>query len=97
MTAKEALDVLINKIQIDVRCTDDFERDNNCLYRCKVALEKEIAQKPIIEHDAITGEKTYFCPRCRGINISTDCGDPFYDMTLNFCDDCGQAIDWSGI
>lgn len=40
MTYKEALDVLMHQIQIDVRYTTDFERDHSCLYKCKEALEK---------------------------------------------------------
>ncbi len=46
MTDEEALDVLMNKIQIDVKFTEDFNRDYDCLTKCKEALEKRIQKKP---------------------------------------------------
>lgn len=45
MTYEEALDVLMNKIQIDVSLTEDFNRDYDCLTKCKEALEKRIPKR----------------------------------------------------
>lgn len=39
MDYKEALDVLVNKISIDVEHSEDLERDYQCLEKCKEALE----------------------------------------------------------
>lgn len=50
MTYKEALDVLMHQIQIDVRYTTDFERDHSCLYKCKEALEKQIPKSQNMKH-----------------------------------------------
>ena len=54
----------------------------------KEAVEKQIPQRPLD-----FGDKAYLCPNCRRNN--------FYDGTetlnkTNFCNYCGQAIDWSG-
>ena len=82
MTNEEALDVLMNKIQIDVRCTDDFQRDKKCLFKCKDALEKQIPKKVIHKVDHI---EAWYCPVCKA----------WQNDTGYFCDRCGQALDWS--
>jgi len=53
----------------------------------KEAVEKQIPQRPLD-----FGDKAYLCPNCRRNN--------FYDGTetlnkANFCNYCGQALDWS--
>ena len=53
----------------------------------KEAVEKQIPQRPLD-----FGDKAYLCPNCRRNN--------FYDGTetlnkTNFCNYCGQALDWS--
>ena len=35
-----------------------------------------------------------FCPNC-GASVETDCGDDMLDYRLNYCDNCGQKLDWS--
>lgn len=63
MTYKEALDVLMHQIQIDVRYTTDFERDRSCLYKCKEALEKQIPKEP--EYETLSNGDFYvYCPTC---------------------------------
>lgn len=34
------------------------------------------------------------CPTCKGLSVQTYNGD-LSERNLNFCDDCGQALDWS--
>lgn len=53
------------------------------------ALEKQIPKKVVFD-------KIYLCPNC-GANAETDCGDDMLDYRLNFCDNCGQKLDWSEI
>ena len=53
------------------------------------ALEKQIPKK-VVKVDIWT----YKCPIC-GANVETDCGDYMLDYRLNYCDNCGQKLDWS--
>lgn len=55
--------------------------DNEELSRCiDEALEKQIAKKPADYDGKI---KVGFCPDCESV------------VTSDFCDNCGQALDWS--
>lgn len=49
------------------------------------ALEKQIPKKPLLVPDGKSKIHTFKCPTC---------GQAMYRVRL-FCDDCGQAIDWS--
>lgn len=53
------------------------------------ALEKQIPKKVVKE-----GKWIYKCPCC-GECAETDCGDVFYDYQLDYCNGCGQKLDWS--
>lgn len=53
------------------------------------ALEKQIPKKVVKE-----GKCIYKCPCC-GECAETDCGDVFYDYQLDYCNGCGQKLDWS--
>ena len=52
------------------------------------ALEKQMPKKVVMERNI------YLCPEC-GANVETDCGDDMLDYRLNYCDNCGQKLDWS--
>ena len=54
------------------------------------ALEKQLPNKVVME------KNIYLCPEC-GANAETDCGDDMLDYRLNFCDNCGQKLDWSDL
>lgn len=51
-------------------------------------------EKPIIEKSGKTTR--YFCPKCKNHILSTkelrQSG-----VKVNYCPECGQGIDWSGI
>lgn len=53
------------------------------------ALEKQIPKKVVKD-----GKWSYKCPCC-GECAETDCGDDFYDYRLDYCNGCGQKLDWS--
>ena len=55
------------------------------------ALKKQIPKK-VVKVDIWT----YKCPIC-GSNVETDCGDDMLDYRLNYCDNCGQKLDWSDL
>ena len=52
------------------------------------ALKKQMPKKVLMERNI------YLCPEC-GANVETDCGDDMLDYRLNYCDNCGQKLDWS--
>lgn len=52
------------------------------------ALEKQIPNK------VVNDKNIYLCPHC-GAKAETDCGDDMLDYRLNYCDNCGQKLDWS--
>ena len=57
------------------------------------ALEKQIPQKPNIEHQPICD--LYKCPICNKLLIVYYPGmELFTGEETEFCDHCGQAIDW---
>lgn len=51
------------------------------------ALEKQIPKK------VVEDKNIYLCPNC-GASAETDCGDDMLDYRLNYCDNCGQKLDW---
>lgn len=53
------------------------------------ALEKQIPKKVVKD-----GERSYKCPCCGGC-AKTETGDSFIDYRLDYCDGCGQKLDWS--
>ena len=57
---------------------------------CK-AVEKQKAKKPLLggNTDKLTGD-IRICPCCCGV-VGMD------DMRADFCADCGQKLDWSGV
>ena len=57
---------------------------------CK-ALEKQIPKKVILGYDE---QDSICCPNCKGELLSMD----WYDhWKCNYCELCGQALDWSGV
>ena len=57
---------------------------------CK-ALEKQIPKKVILGYDE---QDSICCPNCKGELMSMD----WYDhWKCNYCEVCGQALDWSDV
>ena len=81
MTLEEAIDFILNKIQIDVRfCSDeDIKKTEAALKLAISALEKQIPKK-------LKDDGWLYCPIC-GRDVLMD--------RFNYCPDCGQALDWS--
>ena len=62
---------------------------NEALNMAIQALEKQIPKKVVKD-----GERRYKCPCCGGC-AKTETGDSFIDYRLDYCDGCGQKLDWS--
>lgn len=54
------------------------------------ALEKQIPKKPILDTIFPSGIKWWRCTGCNKILVGCIGGRP-----KKYCDDCGQALDWS--
>ena len=55
------------------------------------ALEKQIPKKVILGYDE---QDSICCPNCKGALMSMD----WYDhWKCNYCEFCGQALDWSDV
>lgn len=52
------------------------------------ALEKQIPKKVVKD-----GKWSYKCPCC-GESAKTETGDSFIDCRLDYCDGCGQRLDF---
>ena len=66
--------------KIPVRPKPDNTLDMLAIIMAVKALEKQIAKKPADYDGKI---KVGFCPDCESV------------VTSDFCDNCGQALDWS--
>ena len=102
MTLEEAIDFILNKIQIDVRfCSDeDIKKTEAALKLAISALEKQIPKKPIRvdKNSVFDGNWKKICPCCGAtlmerITTEDESRPVHYNMTKH-CK-CGQALDWS--
>ena len=94
MTLEEAIDFILNKIQIDVRfCSDeDIKKTEAALKLAISALEKQIPKQPKYEDvDNIYGAIKRTCTACGDVCMVSN-GAKSYE---HYCRQCGQALDWS--
>lgn len=82
MTYEEALDKMTN---LAVTYSQIDADTCELLTIAKKAIEKQIPKKPLLVPDGKSKIHTFKCPTC---------GQAMYRVRL-FCDDCGQALDWS--
>lgn len=58
------------------------------------ALEKTIPKKPKGKTDPMFGDTTIVCQNCGNANLA----NPFdISRVYDYCPNCGQALDWSGV
>ena len=75
-------------VVLDDYVYDDMDRINKLFKLNKIvskALKKQIAKKPIVNDD-IT------CPNCSATLIYC-----LHTTEIDYCDKCGQRLDWEGI
>lgn len=94
MTESEAVEKLKNMrlfMQIEDKSNDlKFAEDDYKANEMAIqALEKQIPKKVVKD-----GKRSYKCPCC-GESAKTETGDSFIDYRLDYCDGCGQKLDWS--
>lgn len=93
MTNKEAIDWLY-----DMKHDIKYDEQVDALDIAIECIYKQIPKKPKIIN--YSGKKIPYCPHCKELLIKyadEDYRDIFgYNWRyMNYCDDCGQAIDWS--
>lgn len=59
------------------------------------ALEKQMPKKPITDSTHYAGFEEFLCPSCKKRIISRLDGDWLAGRLQKYCDECGQALDWS--
>lgn len=94
MEVKEAIEYLKNAQVYMARSTG---MSANCpLYKAFMlailALEKQMPKKPITDSTHYAGFEEFLCPSCKKRIISRLDG-----RLQKYCDECGQAIDWSDV
>ena len=93
MTLEEAIDFILNKIQIDVRfCSDeDIEKTEAALKLAISALEKQMPKQPKYEDvDNIYGAIKRTCTACGDVCMVSKGAKPYE----HYCRQCGQALEW---
>ena len=94
MTLEEAIDFILNKIQIDVRfCSDeDIEKTEAALKLAISALEKQMPKQPKYEDvDNVYGAIKRTCTACGDVCMVSNGAKPYE----HYCRQCGQALEWS--
>lgn len=98
MSYKETLKELKELLRF-VRCSDCGSENSNCNETCKTvlmlktviaALEKQIPKKPMHFEQPIMEMSDVWEYDCCPV-----CGEEVREEYDYFCDNCGQAIDWS--
>ena len=93
MTLEEAIDFILNKIQIDVRfCSDeDIEKTEAALKLAISALEKQMPKQPKYEDvDNVYGAIKRTCTACGDVCMVSKGAKPYE----HYCRQCGQALEW---
>ncbi len=75
-------------IELVEQCGLNIEGVKSIECECLIisALEKQIPKKPLKKSLANNGcAWEWTCPNCRIVKVTTE---------KQFCDDCGQALDW---
>lgn len=93
MTIQEALEIFKNVRPQGNRIIIE------ALNTVKTAVEKQIPKKLIVDSEIYhyVDCQYFFCPYCRNHIISRLDGDLVAGRKQQYCDKCGQALDWGDI
>lgn len=95
MKESEAIKIIKEKA-CNNRCIPQLCNDG-CMYdntKCAFSMAIEALEKQIPMKVVKVGKWRYKCPCCSE-SAETDCGDNFYNYRLDYCNGCGQKLDWS--
>ena len=91
MTPQEAIEIITNAIQTENMTAEQ----DKALAIVQKATDKQIAKKPIEDTANLTDFKTFHCPICNKKIVSRLDGEWIAGRPQKYCEDCGQALDWS--
>ena len=70
-------------------------RKIGALEECRTAREKQIAKKPIFDHNLSDTLSKFHCECGNTIKVSHDVGIMDNNNAPNYCSKCGCRLDWS--
>ena len=59
------------------------------------ALEKQLPKKVISYHNENINREQYRCPVCENLVLTEDITTSLFGTDKEYCDKCGQRLDWS--
>ena len=91
MTIQEALEIIKNEMPYESGVI------NKALSMIENAVEKQIPKKPIVKSYFChyVNYQDFLCPYCRNHIILKVDGNFIAGKEQQYCDNCGQKIDWS--
>lgn len=91
MTIQEALEIIKNEMPYESGVI------NKALSMIENAVEKQIPKKPIVKSYFChyVNYQDFLCPYCRNHIILKVDGNFIAGKKQQYCDDCGQKLDWS--
>lgn len=91
MTIQEALEIIKNEMPYESGVI------NKALSMIENAVEKQIPKKPIVKSYFChyVNYQDFLCPYCRNHIILKIDGNFIAGKKQQYCDNCGQALDWS--
>jgi len=65
------------------------------MYTVKDALDKQVPKKPSYIYNGFDkSSKRWRCPNCTALLYEIDVNNCGWGHQADYCEDCGQAIDW---
>ena len=87
---------LIDALEMAIQALEEVQRyrEIGTAEECQLATEKYTPKKVIL-FDYYNGTVNYGCPVCKTKIISKVCGEWCAGKLNEYCDRCGQKLDWS--
>lgn len=91
----KAIEMLIDWNK-DLELFPEDEKESIEYYEIAIkALEKQIPQKPIFDHNLNDNVSMFICKCGNRIKVTHDSGVMNNNNTPNYCCNCGNKLDWS--
>ena len=92
MTENEAIKLIENDLKLHSK--DLSSKYKNGLRMAIQALEKQIPKKPIFDFNSSDTLSKFHCDCGKIIWVHHDIGTMDNNDAPNYCDNCGQKLDW---
>lgn len=95
MTESEAIEEFNQRLELIEKCyRGEVEDYKQALELGVKALEKQIAKKPIFNHNLSDTLSLFHCECGNAIKVSHDIGIMDNNNAPNYCSKCGCRLDW---